>query len=132
MNPFSTLDFAHGKIAFQGTVRCDDEGVAEFRVELPGRKPMYGEWRPKFAEDGNDFDVEITTFGYGSKHNVRNPHPDARVRFTAQEQVAVQQLIRALFADESRRAEISLFKAKGARFLGGVSFLPSWIARSDT
>jgi hypothetical protein len=132
MDPFSTLNSPHGKVAFQGTVRCDDEGVNEFRVDLPERNPMYGEWRPKFAPNGNDFDVEIPTFGYGSKHNVRNPHPGARVRFTAQEQLAVEQLVRALFADEHRRIGIPPFTSKKARFLGGVSFLPGWVTRSDS
>ena len=131
MDSFSTLNLPDGKIAFQGMIRCDDALVHEFRIEFPEKQPLYGEWRPRFAENGIDFDIEVTTFGYVSKFNVRNPHPDARIRFSAQENLLIEQLVRALFADEIRRSGISPFTSKKARFVGGVTFLSGWIARRD-
>ncbi len=131
MDPYATLDFPNGRIAFIGTVRCDDVGVKEFRVELPNRAPMYGAWRACFAENGNDFNIEIVTFGYGDKLNVGNPHPKARVRFTVEETTIVEELVHELFANRNLTAGLSPFSMKLARFLGGVKFLPRWISQAD-
>ena len=65
MNSLPTLNLPTGKIGFASMIRGSDEEPRDaFRVELPDRPTMFGEWRAKFADNGNDFNVEIVGFGY--------------------------------------------------------------------
>ena len=60
MNSLPTLNLPTGKIGFASMIRgWDEEPRDAFRVELPDRPTMFGEWRAKFADNGNDFNVEI-------------------------------------------------------------------------
>lgn len=127
MDPFSALDFPKGKVAFVGVVRCDEAGVDEFQVELHDRPVLYGAWRPRFAENGNDFDIEIINFGYTNKTNVGNIDPSARVRFSPEEISTIEGLVRDLFAHQDLREQFSPFSVKIAHFLGAVRFLPGWV-----
>lgn len=127
MDPFAALDFPKGKVAFVGVVRCDEAGVDEFQVELHDRPVLYGAWRPSFAENGNDFDIEIISFGYTNKTNVGNIDPSARVRFSPEEISTIEGLVRDLFAHKDLREQFSPFSVKIARFLGAVRFLPGWV-----
>jgi len=127
MRPFEPLTCPEGTVAFAGTVRADDGGVDEFWVELADRPRMYGEWRTKWAPNENDFDIEIVTFGYGSKYNVGNTFPGARNVFKAHEEVKISNLVKDLFMDRERRSGLVPFSIKGSIFLGGIFFLPGWI-----
>jgi len=63
-----------GKIRFGGFERGPDELPRDtFAVQLPGRILMYGEWAQKFASNGNDFDVEIISFGFPPLYSVAGP-----------------------------------------------------------
>jgi hypothetical protein len=43
---YAPLSLPEGTIAFYGNVRVfDDGGADEFRIELNGRQPLFGEWR---------------------------------------------------------------------------------------
>ena len=87
---------------------------------------MYGEWRPKWAGNGNDFDIDILSFGYGDQRNVGNPHPHARTNFSYAEKLVVMGLIRHLFNNE-RPIGIAPFTSRKARYLGHVFFATGWI-----
>jgi hypothetical protein len=132
MNSLLTLNFPTGKIGFASLVRgWDEEPRRAFRVEMPDRPKMYGEWRSKFEANENDFNVEIISVGYIKEGYLGSTHPVHRRKFSAPEQDALEGLIRALFADQSARAGIVPFSSKTGRFLGDVSFAPGWILRSD-
>jgi hypothetical protein len=132
MNSLPTLNFPTGKIGFASTVRgWDEEPRDAFRVELPDRPTMFGEWRAKFADNGNDFNVEIVSFGYLRESHLGSAHLLHRKEFFAPERDVVERLIRALFADESPKTGAALFATKKARFLGAVNFMPGWILRGD-
>ena len=104
MNSLVTLNFPTGKIGFGRTVRgWDEEPRNAFRVELPDRPMMYGEWRTKFADNGNDFDVEIIGFGYLRESHLGSAYPPHRKKFSAPERGVLEEMIRALFADKSAR-----------------------------
>ncbi len=127
-----TVASPEGTIAFGGPVRGSDElGHDSFRVQLLNRPVLYGEWRPIFKENGNDFNVEVVSFGYGSESNLGNPHPQARNRFSAAEQQSIERLFRSLVANLPARHGISPFSSTKGRFLGGVSFAQGWILRED-
>jgi hypothetical protein len=132
MGSLVTLNLPTGKVGFKSTVLgWDEEPRDAFRVELPDRPTLYGEWRPKFADNENDFDVEIVGVGYANVGYVGSPLLAHRKKFSAREQSAIEELIRALFADQTARAAIVPFSSKTARFLGVVIFAPGWILRSD-
>jgi len=127
MTPFEPLTCAEGTVAFAGMVRADEQGVYEFWVDLDGRARMYGEWRPKWAPNEKDFDIEIVTFGYTDKHNVRNSFPGARNVFLTHEEKKVMNLVTALFNDIERRSGISPSRGNYSIFLGSIIFMPGWI-----
>jgi len=132
MSSLVTLNLPNGKIGFKSTVLgWDEEPRDAFRVELPDQPTAYGEWRPKFADNENDFDVEILSVGYANVRYVGSSLSAHRKKFSAREQSAIEQLIRTLFADQTARGVIVPFSSKTARFLGAVIFAPGWILRSD-
>lgn len=127
MGAFDLLNLPNGSIAFVGSVRVDDGGADEFRIELPERNPLFGEWRPKWAQNEHDFDIEILSFGFGSKYNVRNPNQGAKNKLSSSEADIALSLIAQLFADTERRSHFPPFTSKNAHFTGKVNFLPGWI-----
>jgi hypothetical protein len=132
MGSLPTLDFPNGRIGFASLVLgWDEEPRDAFRIELPGWPVTYGEWRPKFADNQNDFDVEIVSVGYINKGFLGSQLVNHRKKFSAQEQQVIEELVRNLFADRGARGDISPFSSKIGEFLGGVVFVPGWILRSD-
>jgi hypothetical protein len=116
------------RASFAGSVRGVDEvGHFAFEVHLPSSTPFYGEYRPKRAPNGNDFDIEIVSFGFVYRDNLGNAMPTARRQFTEQQRRIVECLVKGLFADPEARKGKPIFCSQKARFLGGVYFLPRWI-----
>jgi hypothetical protein len=129
---FDPLIFPEGSIAFHGNVQVDDYGADEFRIELIGRPPLFGEWEQLFHANGNDFDVQISSFGYVSPHNVGNMHPGARAIFSIQERSAIEKLIIGIFEREfsklkSGDREASIFPGRKSNYCGDVIFKDNWI-----
>jgi hypothetical protein len=99
------------------------------RIDLPGRPHLYGEYRQRFADNHNDFDIEIVSFGLTDPRNAGIPQP-SRLRLSAQERAAAEQLIRVLFCSAEAaavREGMSAFSLQQSTFLGGIHFLPGWI-----
>lgn len=126
MGLFDTFTFPAGRVAFEGMVRADPGGARVFRVELPGCHPMYGEWQVIPVSDPDEFDIEIVSFGYLSKENVRNPHPDARKSISLQEQGAVKALVAELFSVPSKTNEKIPFTFNKRPFSGNLVFAKRW------
>jgi hypothetical protein len=125
------INFEDGAAGFAGPIRGGDEaGHFVFELCLSSRTSLYGEWRPKWEANGNDFDVEIVSIGYPIRENVSNPHPGARQRFSAEQQNLIMRLITALFSSAEARKGIAPFTSKKATFLGHVRFSPGWIILS--
>ena len=133
MGSLVTLSFDNGKVGFASSVRgVDDAGHDMFRIELPQRPILYGEWRPKWAENHNDFDIEILRFGYVDAGNVGNNHPGARRTCSSQERAVIVELVCALFSSVEARAGIAPFTSKKATFLGHIHFVPGWIFETES
>ncbi len=78
VSPF-TVTRPTGRASFEGMIRSWDESPQHaFSVELTGQPILYGIWRPKWAPNENDFDVEIVSFGWASRYTVGNPNPVTR------------------------------------------------------
>jgi hypothetical protein len=132
MNSSVTLNLPDGKIGFNSLVLgWDEEPRQSFRAELPGQPTLYGEWRPKFADNENDFDVEIVSVGYVNERYLGSALPVHRKKFSATAQSAIERLIRALFADQTAIAGVAPFTSKKGRFLDAVIFIPGWVLRCD-
>jgi hypothetical protein len=131
MSFYDALSLPDGKVAFEGTVRLDTGGAHVFRMDLPNRYPMYGVWRMVATPDRNKWNVEILKFGYLSKNNVGNPHPEAANPLTTRERKAAEELVRALFATPEIRNKGYPFKPDGRGFLGGVVFAENWVRQAD-
>ncbi len=116
-----------GKIRFGGIERGPDELPRDtFAIQLPGRTVMYGEWAQIFASNGNDFDVEIVSFGFPPLYSVAGP--EGAEIFNAMEREAIQKLIAALFSDAAATGPLPGFRPElKARFLNRIRFRPDWI-----
>jgi len=127
----SLINFEDGSARLAGTIRGGDEaGHFAFELRLDSLPALYGEWRPKFEANGNEFDVEIVSFGYLILENVSNPNPGARRKFSAEQIKVIQRLIATLFSSAEARKGTPPFTSKKGHFLGGVLFLPGWIILS--
>ena len=75
-----------GRASFESVIRAWSElPVHAFSVELTGHLVLYGIWRPKWAPNGNDFDVEIVSFGWADQYNVGNPNPMTRRKLSVEQ-----------------------------------------------
>ena len=121
MEPNFTLIRPEGRALLRGALRTDNSPEPVFCIELTGQSPLYGIWRPKFAANQNDFDVEVDSFGWGSQSNVGNPHPMARNRLSVAQAADVKALVVAMFEDvETKKRVLPL--PINARFLGEIKF----------
>jgi hypothetical protein len=129
---FDWIDFPGGRARVAGTVRGgkDDGGHDTFEIQLGMHPGLYGELRPVWASNGNDFDIEILNFGYVDPRNVGNQHPDARRNFSALECEALEQMITNLLRRPEAQKDLLFFKAP-ARFIGGIRFARGWVVPSD-
>src|SRR5690349_23064381 len=60
---FDWIDFPEGRARFVGSVRgVDERGHDAFALEIDN-DVLFGEIRPRFLENHNDFNVEIVSFG---------------------------------------------------------------------
>lgn len=119
----SMIQFEAGQAGISGPVRGGDEsGHDTFVVQLPDNPPLFGEWRSKWAENQNDFEIEIVRFGYLDRFNVDNVHRNARRKLSYEEQKIVRQLVSSLFTNAEAQEGISPFSLTRARFLAMCIF----------
>lgn len=124
---FRVVETTAGKVRFGGTERGTDELPREvFAAQLTDRPVMYGEWRQKFGANGDDFNVEIISFGYPSSYSVAGEA--GKESFARTEMAAIEELVAALFASADAKSQLAAFSPyrRGA-FLGKIRFLPGWI-----
>jgi hypothetical protein len=122
------IKFRDGAARFRGPVRGSDEwGHDVFELRLLSYPPLYGEFQPKWADNENDFDIEIVSFGFTDERNIANPNVGARRRCSLEQRRIIEGLIVALILSPEARTGISPFSSKKGRFLGYVFFRPDWI-----
>lgn len=125
---FVTLSLDGGKIRFGESGRAwDERGHDMVVVQLPSQPLMFGEWRPRWAANQNDFDVDIVTFGFPRAFIVGSPDPKNRRTVTTSERLTIKELVRALFANAE--AGVSPFTSRKGKFLGHVHFLPDGLEK---
>jgi hypothetical protein len=126
VSPF-TVTRPTGRASFESVIRALDESpVHAFSVELTGHQVLYGIWRPKWVPNGNDFDVEIVSFGWADQYNVGNPNPMTRRKLSVEQAADAKALIVALVEDVDVRRKTVPFSSKIARFLGCIDFQENW------
>ena len=94
---------------------------------MAGRRALYGIWSQRWAPNGNDFDVEIVSFGWASTSNTGNPNPVTRTRLSAKQAADVKALVLALFQNAEVRNRTAPFVNKPEQFLGRIDFKVDWI-----
>jgi hypothetical protein len=120
--------FPNGAARFAGIPRgADERGHFAFEIQLPSYPSLYGEYRPLWAENKNDYDIEIVSFGFSSRDDLGNPYVGARQRFSLQQRKIIEDLIVALVSSPEAQSEVPPFSPNGSRFLGRIHFLPGWI-----
>lgn len=125
---FPTVIVGDAMIRFSAVGRTADEQNHDIYVaQLPDRPLLYGEWRSKFARNGNDFDIDVLDFGLIDPRDFGIPSPLRRLRLHRHERALVQELVLALFANEEARDRQWPFSSSKGRFLGQISFARNWI-----
>ena len=111
-----------------GGVRGPDEtGISLVGIERENGEPLFGEYRPIFAENENDFSFEIGRFGYLSRQAAGSTSPAMRCKFSSDEIDYIQSILIPFFSDvESLSNWMPFFLTKGRPLLG-VKFTADWI-----
>lgn len=125
---FTTIAVGAAKVRLAGIDRGADELPREaFLAQLPGRLVMLGEWRERWAENGNDFDIEIVSFGYYPP-SYGLGIATGKQTFNMQELAMAEDLIRGLFSNViATQKHPSFSPRRRGVFLGNIYFLPGWI-----
>jgi len=125
---FVVLEIGGAKLRFGGADGrpWDEQWHDMFAVQMPKQPVVYGEWRQKWARNGNDFDAEIIDFGIFDANMAGAPDANHQVYALRDIQV-IEGLIRKLFASAEARSRMPPFSSRKAKFLGGIEFLPGWI-----
>jgi hypothetical protein len=125
---FDWLDFGTGRARFTGGIRgADERGHETFAVEVDGAE-YFGEIDRAFLPNGNDFNMEIVSFGYTDRAYVSAPFPSARETFTPAALEVMQLLICRLVEAVSKAAEKPSIMGEypDAHFMGKVFFREGW------
>jgi hypothetical protein len=131
VSPF-TVTRPTGLASFESVIRSWDELPQDaFSVELTGQQVLYGIWRPKWAPNEHDFDVEIVGFGWASQSNIGNPNSATRRKLSVAQIADVKALTIALIEDPDVRRKIVPFSSNTAHFLGRIKFAENWVLPRD-
>ena len=130
---FDWLKLPSGRARFSGGIRGFDElGHETFAVEVDGRE-YFGEIGNIFLPNGNDYNMEVISFGYGRIGSVGMPMLGTCQIFTSAEITTIQRLIVQLIAAGMRFEDrpTLLTEYPNAHFMGQVIFRDGWILASD-
>lgn len=133
--PFGWINFSEGRARFAGGVRgWDEAGHDTFAIEIEGRE-WFGELRSLFLANGNDFNIEIVSFGYSDRDSVGMPLPCLGSRaFNRGELEHCKALVLRLIEAGmgfSIRPNV-LLEYPDAHFQGKVFFRDGWALESAT
>ena len=132
-SPFDWVDLPDGRARFAGSIRgFDERGHETFAAEVDGRE-YFGEIGRIFLPNGNDFNVEVLSFGYGDRGYVGMPMLGTCRVFTAAEIATIQALAVQLIAAGMRFKDRLwlLVEYPNAHFMGQVFFRDGWILATD-
>ncbi|WP_369980071.1 hypothetical protein [Xanthomonas bundabergensis] len=130
---FAWVQFAEGRARFSGLVRGVDElGHETFAVEVDGNE-FFGEIRTSFLPNGNDYNIEVVSFGYGSEKYLGMPIHDGCQIFSQAQINTIRTLIVQLIAAGTRFSDrLSLLtEYPSAHFKGDVNFRDGWALAAD-
>ena len=111
-----------------GGVRGPDEtGISLVCVERKNGPPLFGEWDFIFAENGNDFGVELGRFGYPDRESAGSTSPYMRQKFSSEEIEYLKSILIPFFTEvESWKGWMPSALMRGGPLLG-VRFASDWI-----
>jgi len=132
---FDWVQLPEGRARFSGLVRgiMDEQGHETFAVEVDGEE-YFGEVKNVFLPNGNDYNIEVVSFGYGRGGDIGMPMQGRTCRvFTATQASTIQALTVQLIAagiQFSDRPSL-LTEYPNAHFMGQVSFRNGWALVTD-
>lgn len=135
METFDWLQFPEGRTRFSGGVRgiMDEQRHETFAVEVDG-EAYFGENQNAFLPNGNDYNIEVVSFGYGRDGDIGMPMRGRTCRvFTVTQASTIQTLITRLIAagiHYPNRPSV-LNEYPDAHFMGQVFFRDGWILVAD-
>lgn len=130
---FDWVQFPEGRARFSGLVRGVDElGHETFAVEVDG-KEFFGEIQSAFLPNNNDYNIEVVSFGYGSKIHLGMPMHDGCQIFSQSQIGAIRTLIVQLIAAGTQSSDRPslLTEYSSAHFMGAVNFRNGWALAAD-
>lgn len=128
-SPFDWVQFPEGRARFGGGIRgiVDEQGHHTFAVEIDG-KEYFGEIQRVFLPNGNDYNIEIVSFGYGAKNYIGMEMIGTCQVFTIDEIGIIEALIVQLVAAGKHFPDPPNFLDEYAdvHFMGEVIFRDGW------
>lgn len=125
---FDWVGFPEGQARFSGGIRGGDERGHDTVAVSLGKNVYYGEIKRRFLKNGNDFDVEVVSFGYLDRGDVGDAPFDPRETLSRAEIEATQALILQLVkaGTSSKEKPRILAEYPDAHFMGKVLFREGW------
>ncbi|HZF97331.1 MAG TPA: hypothetical protein VEY92_03630 [Pseudoxanthomonas sp.] len=128
---FDWVELLGFRARFSGCVRgADEQGHHIFSVEVNGRE-YFGEIQRAFLPNGNDYNIEVVSFGYGKTEDFGIPMLDACQAFTLEEISTIQALVGKLIEAGRRFKRSLLTEYPNAHFMGQVIFRDGWVLARD-
>jgi hypothetical protein len=130
MDMFDWVEFPEGRARFSGGIRgWDDLRHETFCVEVDGRE-LFGEIVSVFAENRNNYNLEIISFGYKEDGDV-GLDISACVALTKEQTQRVANLVRKLIAVVSKiDTPPSILSNAKELFLGDVILKNDWTSHA--
>jgi hypothetical protein len=124
---YVVLNIGRAKMRFGGASGrpWDEQHHDLFAVQLPDQPLVYGEWRQRWAKNGNDFDIEIIDFGLLDA-NMAGPDGNHQV-YATRDIAVIEDLVRRPFSSAEARSDVWPFSGEKGKFLGHIEFLAGWI-----
>lgn len=133
MKAFDWVEFPEGRARFSGSVAgyifsWDERSHETFCVDVDG-KELFGEIKAIFMKNGNNYNLEISSFGYSDRDDVGAPIDENWTTAVTDTQVEwIANVLRQLISAVSK-IDIPPFVLRRAKelFLGDVTFKEGWV-----
>ncbi len=131
MSIFSPIKFKECMISLEGIIRTETGGANIFSVVLMNGIQLYGEWQPILMDhNGLNYNIKIVSFGFKSKFNIDNTHPNAKMIISSQLECLLSELITKFFEEKISSGEFIFAPiSERSHFLGAVKFDDNWVRR---
>jgi len=130
MGTFDWVSFEQGRARFSGGIRgADERGHETFAIEIDGTE-YFGEINMSFLQNGNDYNLEIISFGHYDQGYVGSEFCDIRKKFSKKEIENIKSTIDNLikYYSNLEKKPYIMTEYDNSHFAGDIIYRNGWIS----